>query len=109
MLFAGFPIIVYARKGSPGVTGFNFGGVNSTGQLPDLPGIHVLIDPATPHSAYTWTGTDSIKYSLVFSDEFNVDGRTFWPGDDPHWEAADLHYWPTGDLEWYSPTADHNE
>ena len=30
---------------------------------------------------------------LVFSDEFNTDGRTFYPGDDPYWEAADLHYW----------------
>lgn len=30
---------------------------------------------------------------LVFSDEFNVDGRTFYPGDDPYWEAVDLHYW----------------
>ena len=35
---------------------------------------------------------------LVFSDEFNVDGRSFYPGDDPYWEAVDLHYWPTGDL-----------
>jgi hypothetical protein len=30
---------------------------------------------------------------LVFSDEFNTDGRTFYPGDDPYWEAVDLHYW----------------
>lgn len=32
---------------------------------------------------------------LVFSDEFNKDGRTFYPGDDPFWEAVDLHYWGT--------------
>jgi len=30
---------------------------------------------------------------LVFSDEFNTDGRSFYPGDDPYWEAVDLHYW----------------
>ena len=30
---------------------------------------------------------------LVFSDEFNEDGRSFYPGDDPYWEAEDLHYW----------------
>ncbi len=30
---------------------------------------------------------------LVFSDEFNTDGRTFYPGDDPYWEAENLHYW----------------
>jgi len=37
----------------------------------------------------------------VFSDEFNTPGRTFWKGDDPYWEAVNLHYWQTGDLEWY--------
>lgn len=42
---------------------------------------------------------------LVFSDEFNVDGRSFYPGDDPYWEAVDLHYWQTNNLEWYSPDA----
>lgn len=42
---------------------------------------------------------------LVFSDEFNLDGRSFYPGDDPYWEAADLHYWQTNDLEWYDPSA----
>lgn len=24
-------------------------------------------------------------------------------GDDPFWEAVDLNYWATGDLEWYDP------
>lgn len=38
---------------------------------------------------------------LVFSDEFNTDGRTFYSGDDPYWEAANMHYWSTNDLEWY--------
>ena len=33
------------------------------------------------------------EMQLVFSDEFNVEGRTFYPGDDPYWEAVDLHYW----------------
>jgi beta-glucanase (GH16 family) len=42
-------------------------------------------------------------FQLVFSDEFNVDGRSFYPGDDPFWEAVDLHYWGTVDLEWYDP------
>jgi beta-glucan synthesis-associated protein KRE6 len=53
-----------------------------------------LIDLETPTSAYTkspWTG--STEMELIFSDEFNTDGRTFYPGDDPFWEAADLHYW----------------
>lgn len=69
-------------------------GVNGTGQIPDLPGlISSLIDPDTPDSVKTRTGFDGKKYDLVFSDEFNVDGRTFYPGDDPFWEAVDLHYW----------------
>jgi beta-glucan synthesis-associated protein KRE6 len=39
-----------------------------------------LIDPDTPKSAKTRTGFDGQEYDLVFSDEFNVDGRTFFPG-----------------------------
>lgn len=35
---------------------------------------------------------------LVFSDEFNTDGRTFYPGEDPYWEAVDLHYWVRGPI-----------
>ena len=61
-------------------------------------GMPQLVDPDTPDSAKTRTGFDGEEYELVFSDEFNVDGRTFYPGDDPYWEAVDLHYWPTGDL-----------
>jgi beta-glucanase (GH16 family) len=62
-----------------------------------------LIDADTVSSAYTRKGTDGRNYNLVFSDEFNNPGRTFWPGDDPYWEAVDLQYWATGDLEWYNP------
>jgi beta-glucanase (GH16 family) len=39
-----------------------------------------LIDTDTPSSAMTRTGFDGEEYDLVFSDEFNVDGRTFYPG-----------------------------
>jgi beta-glucan synthesis-associated protein KRE6 len=62
-----------------------------------------LIDPDTPQTARSRTGFDGNQYTLVFSDEFNVDGRTFYPGDDPFWEAVDLWYWATADLEWYDP------
>ena len=56
-----------------------------------------LIDLDTPHEAYTIPGyTTSQEMQLVFSDEFHVDGRTFYPGDDPYWEAVDLHYWEVG-------------
>lgn len=53
-----------------------------------------LIDEDTPESAYEKTNVrDNSKWTLVFSDEFNTDGRTFYPGEDPYWEAVDLHYW----------------
>jgi len=54
-----------------------------------------LIDPDTPQSAYTKKSyaDSTTELQLIFSDEFNVDGRSFYPGDDPYWEAIDLHYW----------------
>jgi len=62
-----------------------------------MPGNLGLIDKDTPQEAYTkksYTHPDQVL-QLVFSDEFNQDGRTFYPGDDPFWEAMDLHYWGT--------------
>jgi beta-glucanase (GH16 family) len=76
--------------------GFNLGGINATGQIPDLPGNYGLVDKDTPESAKTlksYHNDDDLV--LVFSDEFNADGRTFYPGDDPFWEGVDLHYWGT--------------
>lgn len=105
MLFAGFPIIDYAQKKARERAAYNIGGINGSGQIPSLPGLPSLIDRDTPKEFLTRVGTDGKKYNLVFSDEFNVDGRTFWPGDDPFWEAVDLNYWPTGDIEWYDPQA----
>lgn len=53
-----------------------------------------MIDTQTPSNAQTHTGfADGSNYQLVFSDEFEVEGRSFYPGDDPYWEAVDLHYW----------------
>ncbi|CAK5283866.1 unnamed protein product [Mycena citricolor] len=70
-----------------------------------MPNFPKLIDEDSPSSARTFSSPDGQQYQLVFSDEFNVDGRSFYPGDDPWWEAVDLHYWPTDDLEWYDPEA----
>jgi beta-glucanase (GH16 family) len=64
-----------------------------------------LVDPDTPKSALTKTAPDGSKLKLVFSDEFNTDGRTFYPGDDPYFQAMDLWYGGTQDLEWYDPDA----
>jgi beta-glucanase (GH16 family) len=107
-LFAGYPIITFFTK-SPlsRQGGFNLGGLNGSGQIPQMNGNWGLIDIDTPEELWTrpsfYDSTQELQ--LVFSDEFNTDGRTFYPGDDPYWEAVDLHYWQTGNLEWYDPSA----
>ncbi|KAI0801193.1 glycoside hydrolase family 16 protein [Fomes fomentarius] len=105
-LFAGYPIITYFTTPKPSTMGgFNFGGINASGQVPDIPGNWGLVDKDTPPEVRTKVDYINGKtYQLIFSDEFNVDGRTFYPGDDPYWEAVDLHYWATGNLEWYDPS-----
>ncbi|KAF7346106.1 Beta-glucan synthesis-associated [Mycena sanguinolenta] len=106
VLFAGYPVISSFGSGTSTLGASNLGGINKTGQVPDLISFPSPIDKDTPTDVYSRTGiTDGKKYNLIFSDEFNTDGRSFYPGDDPYWEAVDLHYWPTGDLEWYDPGA----
>ena len=106
----GYPVATYAWRIVPNPLGFNLGGINASGQVGNLyPCIQLnttfvfqvptmgnfgLIDLDTPKDAHHRAGyLDGSNYVLVFSDEFNTDGRTFYPGDDPYWEAADLHYW----------------
>lgn len=64
-------------------------------KVPEITGNWGLIDKDTPKSAYTKPSYSDpkVELQLVFSDEFNTDGRTFYPGEDPYWEAVDLHYW----------------
>ncbi|SCV04553.1 LAME_0H19350g1_1 [Lachancea meyersii CBS 8951] len=64
-----------------------------------------LVDPDTPDDAKYFTAKDGSQWPLVFSDEFNAEGRTFYDGDDQFWTAVDIHYDATHDLEWYSPDA----
>ncbi|KDN50357.1 glycoside hydrolase family 16 protein [Tilletiaria anomala UBC 951] len=106
-LFAGYPIIAhFVHKSAGTLGGFGLGGTNGTGQVAFLNGLRNLIDEDTKEADKTWTsGTNGNKYQLVFSDEFQQEGRTFWPGDDPFWEAVDIWYGATGDYEWYSPEA----
>ena len=100
-LFGAYPIIDALTRDPPDRDGFN--SANGTGQINKLPGFPSVVDDSTPTDALTRVGSDGRSYRLVFSDEFERDGRTFYPGDDPYWEAVDLHYWPTGDVEWYDP------
>lgn len=83
MLFAGYPIYSeYSKQPdwAERATG-RAGGTNGSGQVPNLP-LRPLIDPDTPSSARKWTNLENEAFDIVFSDEFNQEGRTFWPGDD---------------------------
>ncbi|KAK7062740.1 hypothetical protein VNI00_000228 [Paramarasmius palmivorus] len=102
-LFLGYPVITeFTGRARKNLIDGNIR-VNATGQAPVLFGVRELVDKDTPDSAKVRTGFDGETYDLVFSDEFNTAGRTFWPGDDPYWEAMDFWYGVTQDLEWYDP------
>ncbi|KAI0090615.1 beta-glucan synthesis-associated [Irpex rosettiformis] len=109
-LFVLYPVITFIRNNGgvfvlDGNTRTNStgtsGGVDNVPKI--LASMPEVIDPETPDSAKSRTGFDGQEYELVFSDEFNTDGRTFYPGDDPFWEAADIWYGSTADQEWYDP------
>ncbi|SJL10124.1 related to KRE6-glucan synthase subunit [Armillaria ostoyae] len=104
MLFIGYPIMTYVQDLNTTTTSSNLG-VNASGQVPDI-GNFGLIDADTPEDAYTFTSwRDGSEWQLVFSDEFETEGRTFYSGDDPYWEAVDMHYWSTNNMEWSDPAA----
>jgi beta-glucan synthesis-associated protein KRE6 len=76
------------------------------GRIPLLKNVRQsLIDPDTPKSAMTKKDHHGNTWNLVFSDEFTKSGRTFFDGDDPYWQAMDIWYGVTQDLEWYDPDA----
>ncbi|CAD6977463.1 unnamed protein product [Tilletia controversa] len=116
-LFLGWPVLYYANTLSnhalwgpkatalpEGPTWINVIDNNGSSQRTTQSPLRGLIDQDTPASAMNKTSSDGKrKMKLVFSDEFNEDGRTFFEGDDPYWTAVDLHYWGTHDFEWYSP------
>lgn len=84
----------FTRNNLLSLGGYNLGGINASGQVPTMAGTGALIDVDTPSSALTSTSYgDGSEWQLIFSDEFNMDGHTFYPGDDPFWEAVNLHYW----------------
>ncbi|KAJ7901836.1 beta-glucan synthesis-associated [Mycena olivaceomarginata] len=99
-LFIGYPVLSFTSGKLNPSGALNLGGRNG------ITGNWGLIDAETPVEAYTrpsWAGGEDMQ--LVFSDEFNTDGRTFYPGDDPYWESVSLHYWATNNMEWYDPEA----
>jgi beta-glucanase (GH16 family) len=88
-LFAGYPIISHFTEKTQSNNGaYNAGGINATGQVPFIPNFPTLIDSDTPQDKLAWTNPVGTQYTLSFSDEFNKAGRTFYPGDDPFWQAV---------------------
>ena len=104
-LFICYPVVSYYQMDSRNRSLNGNSVINGSGlpQPTEMFYMPDLIDSGTPDDAKTRTGWDGEEYVLVFSDEFNTDGRSFYPGDDPYWEAVDLWYWATRDLEWYDP------
>jgi len=79
-LFLVYPVTDWILSGGLRALISNNQFVNATGQAAVLAGMPKLIDPDTPKDVYTRTGFDGQEYELVFSDEFNLEGRTFFPG-----------------------------
>jgi beta-glucanase (GH16 family) len=107
-LFIGYPILTFVQKFvDPGKTSCLGDPLCIDAQRFDLlKNVRTsLIDPDTPESAHSRTSYSGQKQNLVFSDEYNVDGRTFYDGDDPYFQAMDFWYGVTQDLEWYDPDA----
>lgn len=84
-LFISYPVVTFFNhRGVNNLIDSNIR-VNGTGQVADLPNTPTLVDVDTPSSALTRKGFDGESYTLVFSDEFETDGRTFcescffWP------------------------------
>ncbi|KAI9891949.1 MAG: hypothetical protein M1814_002143 [Vezdaea aestivalis] len=107
VLFIGYPILTFVKRFTePVQTCASNPDCLDAENIPLFKNIRTgLIDPDTPSSAMTMTAADGTKLQLAFSDEFNKPGRTFYADDDPWWEAVDLWYGVTQNLEWYDPDA----
>ncbi|WFC99881.1 hypothetical protein MYAM1_002627 [Malassezia yamatoensis] len=109
MLFLGYPVIRTVRDQQEHRRLVAAGMSESGSSLPMRNSSNIrttLIDPDTPVEKHNRTRLrDGKPMVLVFSDEFKQEGRSFYPGEDPFWEAVDLHYWQTQNYEWWDPEA----
>ncbi|KAG5649990.1 hypothetical protein H0H81_001195 [Sphagnurus paluster] len=96
-LFVVYPVVAFVHSSDRNALIVGNTRINATGQavsyefdprsqLP-LPSVLGVIDQATPQEALSQTGKDGVEYHLVFSDEFNTDGRSFSRDADPVWET----------------------
>lgn len=65
-------------------------------------GILPWVDPDTPTASQTATSSRGDEWTLVMSDEFNTDGRSFKPGKDHLWTSMALADGTNDALEVYS-------
>lgn len=110
MLFLGYPLLSVSRTLKANRARNRVMNKDETGAVlgdfNQYPIRKDLVDPDTPLEAHTRLNMRTgKKMRLVFSDEFNKDGRSFYPGDDPFFRAENLHYWQTENYEWYHPQA----
>jgi hypothetical protein len=103
VLFIGYPILTFVDKitaPEKGPCTNNPLCIQGKQNEPLLKNLRTgLIDPDTPKEAMSRTSADGSKQILVFSDEFNTAGRSFYEGDDPFFTAVDIWYGATQDLE----------
>ena len=106
MILIGFPAISRVQEADEIMTACEQDPDCIRADLPLLKNVRQgPIDPDTPESVMTRTDIHGNMQTLVFSDEFNTDGRTFYEGDDPYFSGVDIWYGVTADLEWYDPDA----
>ncbi|EHK98139.1 putative Beta-glucan synthesis-associated protein KRE6 [Glarea lozoyensis 74030] len=106
VLFIAYPILTAVKAVAPPRTECEINANCLTDQAPAMKNLKLtLIDPATPDAERTRTNKDGKTLKLVFSDEFNTAGRTFYDGDDPYFQGVDIWYGVTQDMEWYDPDA----
>ncbi|KAJ0407514.1 hypothetical protein ATCC90586_002179 [Pythium insidiosum] len=72
-------------------------------------GIRVWVDPDTPEDRQTYTSSRGDVWELTMSDEFNVPGRSFKPGDDHIWTSIDKPDGVNAALEIYSHNMTYTE
>ncbi|KAL9071691.1 MAG: hypothetical protein Q9157_005388 [Trypethelium eluteriae] len=94
VLFIAYPILTFVQRTiNPGGNACSSNPDCLSDKMPLMNNIRRgLIDPDTPKSAMTRKSHGGKSQTLVFSDEFNDDGRTFYDGDDPYFQGVDLCY-----------------
>jgi len=93
-LFIGYPVIRFYQDDQRNVLIVGNARINSTGQADSVSFDPRSQIPLSPFGHQVRIGSDGKEYELVFSDEFNVSGRSFGKGSDPLWHVDNARYDP---------------